>query len=207
MTLFVLTNFYFSLTASAGYGVGASAAIGGGLGEEGGAGGVGSEAHAGGVQKKVVRLGQTNNHEVVTNEVVNVQEQVPVVKSKTRSKVKTIVKTEEPSVSEDEHVTYIKKKVVSRPHKVRIVTRTRPVHNEGPQNFDFSKFFDFQYFTNAASGFSNPQPYYPGHTEHQPGKTVTYVENHTLTPIRKVKKVSKVLKELLHELLGQRINY
>lgn len=46
--------------ATAGHGVGASAAIGGGLDGAGGAGGAGAESHAGGVSKKVVRLGQTN---------------------------------------------------------------------------------------------------------------------------------------------------
>lgn len=46
--------------ATAGHGVGASAAIGGGLDGAGGAGGAGAESHAGGVSKKVVKLGQTN---------------------------------------------------------------------------------------------------------------------------------------------------
>lgn len=45
--------------ASAGYGVGASAAIGGGLDDNGGHGGSGAEAHAGGISKKVVKLTQT----------------------------------------------------------------------------------------------------------------------------------------------------
>lgn len=46
--------------ATAGNGVGASAALGGGLNGEGGAGGTGAEAHAGGISRKVVKLGQTN---------------------------------------------------------------------------------------------------------------------------------------------------
>lgn len=44
--------------ATAGNGVGASAAIGGGLDGEGGYGGSGAEAHAAGVSKKVVKLSQ-----------------------------------------------------------------------------------------------------------------------------------------------------
>lgn len=45
--------------ASAGYGVGASAALGGNVDEYGGAGGLGSEAHAGGISTKTVKLSQT----------------------------------------------------------------------------------------------------------------------------------------------------
>lgn len=45
--------------ASAGYGVGASAALGGNVDESGGAGGLGSEAHAGGISTKTVKLSQT----------------------------------------------------------------------------------------------------------------------------------------------------
>lgn len=44
--------------ATAGNGVGASAALGGGLDEEGSHGGSGAEAHAGGISKKVVKLSQ-----------------------------------------------------------------------------------------------------------------------------------------------------
>ncbi|CRL02469.1 CLUMA_CG015187, isoform D [Clunio marinus] len=45
--------------ASAGYGAGASAALGGKVDEYGGAGGLGSEAHAGGISTKTVKLSQT----------------------------------------------------------------------------------------------------------------------------------------------------
>lgn len=45
--------------ASAGYGVGASAALGGNVDEYGGAGGLGSEAHARGISTKTVKLSQT----------------------------------------------------------------------------------------------------------------------------------------------------
>lgn len=45
--------------ASAGYGVGASAAIGGKVDEHGSAGGEGSEAHAGGISTKTVILSQS----------------------------------------------------------------------------------------------------------------------------------------------------
>ncbi|KAJ6641290.1 hypothetical protein Bhyg_06226 [Pseudolycoriella hygida] len=53
--------------ASAGNGVGASAALGGGLGAGGvGAGGIGAESHAGGVSRKVVKLTETQPESVKT---------------------------------------------------------------------------------------------------------------------------------------------
>lgn len=57
--------------ASAGHGVGASAAIGGGLDAGGvGAGGVGAESHVGSVSKKVVKLTETQPESVKTvNEI------------------------------------------------------------------------------------------------------------------------------------------
>lgn len=45
--------------ASGGYGVGASAALGGNVDENGAAGGSGAEAHARGVSTKTVKLSQT----------------------------------------------------------------------------------------------------------------------------------------------------
>lgn len=45
--------------ASAGYGVGSSAAIGGDTDEFGARGGIGSEAHANGISTKTVKLSQT----------------------------------------------------------------------------------------------------------------------------------------------------
>lgn len=58
--------------ASAGHGVGASAAIGGGLDGSGlGAGGIGAESHAGGVSKKVVKLSETQPESVKTIKTVN----------------------------------------------------------------------------------------------------------------------------------------
>lgn len=48
--------------ASAGYGVGASAALGGNVDGVGASGGLGSEAHARGVSTKTVKLSQTPQH-------------------------------------------------------------------------------------------------------------------------------------------------
>lgn len=50
------------LGASAGYGVGASAALGGNVDEVGTSGGLGSEAHARGVSSKTVILSQSPQH-------------------------------------------------------------------------------------------------------------------------------------------------
>lgn len=53
--------------ASAGHGVGASAALGGGLDANGmSIGGIGAESHAGGVSKKVVKVSGTQPESVKT---------------------------------------------------------------------------------------------------------------------------------------------
>lgn len=56
--------------ASAGSGVGASAAIGGGLDSTGSQGGVGAESHAGGVSKSVVKVAESSP--AVVNKVLRI---------------------------------------------------------------------------------------------------------------------------------------
>ncbi|XP_053688536.1 merozoite surface protein 2 [Sabethes cyaneus] len=118
--------------ASAGQGVGASAAIGGNLNGAGGAGGTGAEAHAGGVSKKVVKLGQTDVGETIyTHEVPPAPQSVNTRFNQdfeTNTRTKTIVKEvhtdlEAPPVVQP-HVhtrtkTIYKKKVITRPHKAQ----------------------------------------------------------------------------------------
>lgn len=59
--------------ASAGHGVGASAALGGGLDAAGGGtGGIGAESHVGSVSKKVVKLTETQPETVKTVSEINV---------------------------------------------------------------------------------------------------------------------------------------
>lgn len=127
--------------ATAGNGVGASAAFGGGLDNAGGAGGLGAEAHAGGVSKKVVKIGQTNGaappseilleHEVPpAPQAVNTRFNHEV---NSKSKTKTVLKevhtdlqappVHQPSVYNTHTKTIYKKKVISRPHKVHLNTR------------------------------------------------------------------------------------
>ncbi|XP_035906225.1 uncharacterized protein LOC118509570 isoform X2 [Anopheles stephensi] len=113
--------------ATAGHGVGASAALGGGLDDRGAAGGVGAESHAGGVSKKVIRLGQTNQgaapSEVVITKETGLQhggnferiddQHVKQVHTELRAPAP------QPAPAHTYHKTVYKKKVISHPHKVR----------------------------------------------------------------------------------------
>ncbi|XP_055529465.1 calpain small subunit 1 isoform X2 [Wyeomyia smithii] len=134
--------------ASAGHGVGASAAIGGGLGGEGGAGGTGAEAHAGGVSKKVVKLSQTNGGETIyTHEVPPVPQVVNTrfnqdyeSNGRTRTFVKEVHTDLEapPAVQPPVYTrtkTIYKKKVIHRPHKAQDVSNkpTNGAHGAGPE--------------------------------------------------------------------------
>lgn len=127
--------------ATAGNGVGASAAFGGGLDNAGGAGGLGAEAHAGGVSKKVVKIGQTNgaappSEAILEHEVPPAPQAVHTrfnQEVNSKSKTKTILKevhtdlqappVHQPSTYNTHTKTIYKKKVISRPHKVHLNTR------------------------------------------------------------------------------------
>lgn len=127
--------------ATAGNGVGASAAFGGGLNNAGGAGGLGAEAHAPGTSKKVVKIGQTNGA-APPSETVLVHEAPPApVAVHTRFNDETSVKTKTKTILKEVHTdleappavqqpparshtkTIYKKKVITRPHKVHLNTR------------------------------------------------------------------------------------
>lgn len=127
--------------ATAGNGVGASAAFGGGLDNAGGAGGLGAEAHAGGISKKVVKIGQTNGaappSEAIFEHEVRPAPQVVHTRFNhevdSKSKTKTILKevhtdlqappVYQPSPYNTHTKTIYKKKVISHPHKVHLNTR------------------------------------------------------------------------------------
>lgn len=126
--------------ATAGNGVGASAAFGGGLNNAGGAGGLGAEAHAPGTSKKVVKLGQTNGA-APPSETILVHDAPPApVAVHTRFNDETSVKTKTKTILKEVHTdleappavqppsrshtkTIYKKKVITRPHKVHLNTR------------------------------------------------------------------------------------
>lgn len=125
--------------ATAGHGVGASAAFGGGLDNVGGAGGLGAEAHSGGVSKKVVKLGQTNggappSETIIEHEVPPAPQAVHTrFNHEVDSKTKTVLKevhtdlqappVHQPSSYNTHTKTIYKKKVITRPHKVHLNTR------------------------------------------------------------------------------------
>lgn len=128
--------------ATAGNGVGASAAFGGSLNNAGGAGGLGAEAHAPGTSKKVVKIGQTNGAAPPSETVlVNERPPAPVAvhtrfngETNVKSKTKTIVKevhtdlqappaVQPPSHHSHHTKTVYKKKVITRPHKVHLNSR------------------------------------------------------------------------------------
>ncbi|XP_049299227.1 PE-PGRS family protein PE_PGRS11 isoform X2 [Anopheles funestus] len=112
--------------ATAGQGVGASAAIGGGLDGAGGAGGVGAESHAGGVSRKVVRLGQTNqgappSEVVIAKETgVNYGGNFERIDNQHVKEVHTELRAPapHPAPAHTFQKTVYKKKVISHPHKV-----------------------------------------------------------------------------------------
>lgn len=110
--------------ATAGHGVGASAAIGGGLDDRGAAGGAGAESHAGGVSKKVVRLGQTNPgappSEVVITKETGLQHGGNFERIDDQHQVHTELRAPapQPAPAHSYHKTVYKKKVISHPHKV-----------------------------------------------------------------------------------------
>ncbi|XP_055626808.1 uncharacterized protein LOC129768893 isoform X2 [Toxorhynchites rutilus septentrionalis] len=115
--------------ASAGHGVGASAAIGGSLDDAGGAGGTGAEAHAPGVHKKVVKLGQTNGaappSETILVSEVSPQHHPVNTKKHVIKEIHTDLETPLQADQPDHTVTktVYKKKFVSHPHKVHVKTR------------------------------------------------------------------------------------
>lgn len=127
--------------ATAGNGVGASAAFGGGLDNAGGAGGLGAEAHAPGVSKKVVKIGQTNGAAPASQTVIEHEEHPAPQAVQTRfnhqagskTKSKTVHKevnidlqappANQPSTYNTHTKTVYKKKVITRPHKVHVNTR------------------------------------------------------------------------------------
>ncbi|KXJ83176.1 hypothetical protein RP20_CCG008416 [Aedes albopictus] len=173
--------------ATAGNGVGASAAFGGGLNNAGGAGGLGAEAHALGTSKKVVKLGQTNGA-APPSETLLVHDAPPApVAVHTRFNDETSVKTKTKTILKEVHTdleappavqppsrshtkTIYKKKVITRPHKVAIVETSS--YDNGAQggyisnNVDLNRFFDFQTFTNIAASYSHPAPPAPSSLNH-----------------------------------------
>ncbi|XP_050075326.1 one cut domain family member 3 isoform X2 [Anopheles maculipalpis] len=149
--------------ATAGHGVGASAAIGGGLDDRGAAGGAGAESHAGGVSKKVVRLGQTNQgappSEVVITKETGVQHggNFERIDDHHVKQVHTELRAPEPQAAPAHtyHKTVYKKKVISHPHKVAIVE----TQHTGPEpQIDLERFFDFQKFSNFGAHYAHPAP-------------------------------------------------
>ncbi|XP_055626806.1 uncharacterized protein LOC129768893 isoform X1 [Toxorhynchites rutilus septentrionalis] len=153
--------------ASAGHGVGASAAIGGSLDDAGGAGGTGAEAHAPGVHKKVVKLGQTNGaappSETILVSEVSPQHHPVNTKKHVIKEIHTDLETPLQADQPDHTVTktVYKKKFVSHPHKVTVVESSI---GSSPNNIDLNRFFDFQAFTNIAAGYSNSTPQKPSST-------------------------------------------
>lgn len=127
--------------ATAGNGVGASAAFGGGLDNAGGAGGLGAEAHAAGVSKQVVKIGQTNgaappSETVLEHEVRPAPQAVNTRfnhEANSQLKTKTVFKevhtelqappVHQPSSYNTHTKTIYKKKVISHPHKVHLNSR------------------------------------------------------------------------------------
>ncbi|XP_065077241.1 merozoite surface protein 2 isoform X3 [Ochlerotatus camptorhynchus] len=127
--------------ATAGNGVGASAAFGGGLENAGGAGGLGAEAHAPGVSKKVVKIGQTNG--AAPHSEIVLEHEVPPAPQAIRTrfndefdsklKTKTVLKevhtdlqappVHQPSSYNTHTKTVYKKKFISHPHKAHLSTR------------------------------------------------------------------------------------
>ncbi|XP_040155107.1 one cut domain family member 3 isoform X1 [Anopheles arabiensis] len=152
--------------ATAGHGVGASAAIGGGLDGAGGAGGAGAESHAGGVSKKVVRLGQTNQGAPPTEVVISKetgahhQGNFERIDDHHVKEVHTELRAPAPQPAPEHSFrkTIYKKKVISHPHKV-VVHETH--HTGGPPPLDLTRFFDFQSFTNLGAQFAHPAPLPP----------------------------------------------
>ncbi|XP_058169361.1 one cut domain family member 3 [Anopheles ziemanni] len=154
--------------ATAGHGVGASAAIGGGLDGAGGAGGAGAESHAGGVSKKVVKLGQTNHGAPPTEVVISKEyggnqhqgnfERIDHVKEvHTELTVPEPHPAPAPAPAHGFRKTVYKKKVIGHPHKIAVVETS--AHHDGPQPpLDISRFFDFQAFTNLGAQFAHPAP-------------------------------------------------
>ncbi|XP_001663090.2 uncharacterized protein LOC5576988 isoform X1 [Aedes aegypti] len=164
--------------ATAGSGVGTSAAFGGSLNNAGSAGGLGAEAHAPGTSKKVVKIGQTNGG-APPSETTLVHEAPPAPfathtrfndETNVRTKTKTVLKEVHtdlqapPAIQPPAHShtkTIYKKKVITRPHKVAIVESSYDNGAQGGQisnNFDLNRFFDFQAFSNIASSYSHPAP-------------------------------------------------
>lgn len=130
--------------ATAGHGVGASAAIGGGLDGAGGAGGAGAESHAGGVSKKVVKLGQTNpgappTEVVISKEYGGNQHQgnFERIDNQHVKEVHTELTVPEPhpapapAPAHGFRKTVYKKKVIGHPHKVHTRYDSSNGHSAG----------------------------------------------------------------------------
>ncbi|XP_058124018.1 PE-PGRS family protein PE_PGRS17 isoform X2 [Anopheles coustani] len=128
--------------ATAGHGVGASAAIGGGLDGAGGAGGAGAESHAGGVSKKVVKLGQTNHGAPPTEVVISKEyggnqhqgnfERIDHVKEvHTELTVPEPHPAPAPAPAHGFRKTVYKKKVIGHPHKVHTRYDSSNGHSAG----------------------------------------------------------------------------
>lgn len=121
--------------ATAGHGVGASAAFGGTLNNEGSAGGLGAESHVPGTSNKVVEIGQTKSASS-PGKIASVHEGELHTRfndeTSFHKKTKTVLKevnTElqaPPAVQPQSHgyiKTVYKKKVITRPHKVHLNSR------------------------------------------------------------------------------------
>ncbi|EAA44222.3 uncharacterized protein LOC120895649 isoform X3 [Anopheles arabiensis] len=125
--------------ATAGHGVGASAAIGGGLDGAGGAGGAGAESHAGGVSKKVVRLGQTNQGAPPTEVVISKetgahhQGNFERIDDHHVKEVHTELRAPAPQPAPEHSFrkTIYKKKVISHPHKIHTRIDSSNGHSGG----------------------------------------------------------------------------
>ncbi|XP_062544544.1 merozoite surface protein 2 isoform X1 [Armigeres subalbatus] len=159
--------------ATAGHGVGASAAFGGTLNNEGSAGGLGAESHVPGTSNKVVEIGQTKSasspgktasvHEGELHTRFNDE-------TSFHKKTKTVLKevnTElqaPPAVQPPSHgyiKTVYKKKVITRPHKDTVVQSSYDNVAQGgssANDIDLSRLFDFQAFSNIAASYSYAAP-------------------------------------------------
>lgn len=155
--------------ASAGYGVGASAALGGNVDGVGASGGLGSEAHAGGVSKKTVKLSQTPQHP-------HQQDTVNEVYGGDRSLDARFDDDDELDVPQ----TPAPQPKISRgrkPHpRINKYASSRfdnqaPPSNQPTNNFDYTKFFDFGFFSNLGATYSGaPLP------SQQNGRVISYTK-------------------------------
>ncbi|CAO1403181.1 unnamed protein product [Diamesa serratosioi] len=134
--------------ASAGYGTGASTAIGGAVDQFGQSGGHGSEAHTNGLSTKTVQLSQYPQG--------GQNQQILLIKQKTKKNTNHIIQmihTNWHKIKIHKSIYHFSKFLKGAQVESRIADQ--PAQSQQPQeNFDYRNFFDFGFFSNLGSSFS-----------------------------------------------------